>query len=148
MRDQSISIQQMQEIAKDLKIKEFEFSYVPDIDQLIITIRETDEKVNRLKENTQVMIGMDYLEELDSIMISLRLQANDDDESTFVAVSTPHEELISYLEKVSEGKNSIQINVVGANLNNISCRHYFNSELAPIIVSRELKKIKEAKSRN
>lgn len=141
MKDQTISIEQMKAIASKLKEREYDFSYAPEVDQLIVTIRETDEKVSRLKTNSQVMIELTYLEDLNLITIAIHLDMQPDGD-LIIASSSPNKDLVEYLEKVANGNNSIQINVIGNNLNNISCRHYFESPIAKAAISRELNKIK------
>lgn len=141
MKDQSISVQQMQETAGRLKIGECEYLYVPDIDQLVIIVRESDAKVNKLKSKESVMVEATYLPEYNSIAIAIHLDINNR-EMSIIAPSTIHENLVNYLEKVTTNNNSIQITVVGNDLNNISSRHYFMSELSKASIKRELNKIK------
>lgn len=140
MKDQTIAIQQMHDIASKLQIKQYDFSYVPDKDQLLITIRESNDVVKKLKEKSQLILECSFLKELNVFAFAIHLDV--DKHESIIASCDPREDLINYLEKVANGKNTIQFIVVGEDLNLISSRHCFDSELAKLGISHALKQYK------
>ncbi|MED4554686.1 hypothetical protein P9305_18390 [Lysinibacillus capsici] len=142
MKDQSISIEQMQEIAKNLHVKGSTVSYVPDVDQLIVTIRETNNKVIKLKSMSQLMVELTLIEDLNYFALVIHLEL-DSEENKIVGALEVNDNVLGYLEKVANGDNSIQVNVIGEDINLISARHFFESELAKTAVRRELNKVKD-----
>lgn len=141
MKDQSISIEQMQEIASNLPVKGSTISYVPDVDQLIVTIRETNEKVLKLKNQSQIMVELTFIEEFSCFALVIHLEMNSDG-NLIIGNLEVNDNVLKYLERVANSDRSIQVNVIGENLNLISSRHLFESQLAKTAVLRELNKVK------
>lgn len=140
MKDQTISIEQMKEIAKELQVKQFAVSYVPDADQLIVTIRETNDKVLKFKSMSRLVVSLSLNEEKNCFALVIQLDL-ESDENPIVGMLEVNKDILGYLAKVANADNSIQLNVIGENLDLISVRHIFESELAKVAVQRELNKV-------
>lgn len=140
MKDATLGIQQIKEIASKLQVKEYMFSYVSDVDQLLITIRESDEVLKKLKGQSQLILECSYLKDLDVFAFYIYLDMHGN--VPIVAACDPREDLIKYLEKIINGHRSIEFIIVGEDLNLISVRQCFDSETGKMGVSHALKQYK------
>jgi|GEM_PF-6774285 len=140
MKDQSISIDQMIEQASQLQIDESKFVYVPETSQLVVIVKETTSKVRHLKSKEQVGTSVRYFEEYNAIGFTLAIDV-DKPEENIVASTLVDEKMHECLKEVVLPGGSLQIIVVGEDLETISSRHYFTSALSKDALQRELRKI-------
>lgn len=150
MKGQSISIQQMKDVAKNLEERECELLYVSELDQLVIIVREDNSKVFELKNVEKPALSFTYLDAVHAFVIEIHFLLNDlnnDDKKILIPLPVTPESK-NYLEKVAYSSNSIQITVVDNDIDKISSRHYFNNVLLKDMVARELKKLEEINKSN
>ncbi|MGN7854274.1 hypothetical protein [Exiguobacterium sp. 22311] len=144
MEGQSISIQQMKDVAKNLEKRECKLLYISDLDQLVIIVREDNNKVFELKNVEKPALSFTYSDAVHAFVIEIHFSLNDlnnDDKKILIPLPVTPESK-NYLEKVAHSSNSIQITVVDNDIDKISSRHYFNNVLLKDVVARELKKIR------
>lgn len=144
LKGQSISIQQIKDVAGKLIKRECEPLYVPDLDQLIIVVKEDMFKVSKLKGIKAPPLSIEYLEEYAVFIINIYLSLEDmSKEEELITIPLPiNSDILGYLEKVAYGNNSIEINIISEDLTEISSRHYFNKSLLKDAVAREVDKVK------
>lgn len=139
MDRQSISVNQIIEIAEKLDIEKSNVLFVPDVNQLVLIIKEKTEKVKYLKEHDTLAIDVRYLEEHNALFIALRPdeQASDYDVGAIFKIT---EDLHNYLNQIATSFKTLELYTVGDDLETISARHIFTSDIAKFGLSQQLNK--------
>ncbi|GEC93871.1 hypothetical protein [Brevibacillus brevis] len=146
MIDAYMSLDQVTEIARNLSLGEAKTFLLSEAGKIGIVVKETNEKVSRIKQSGQTGVTPFYLEEHDTLTISIQPVDGTEKDAIVGYIrlnAVQRTELLSALKETTKRGIGIEFYSVSESLELVSVRNVIIEEMSRFALKQQLDRIKE-----
>jgi hypothetical protein len=141
-----LSLDQLKEIASTLQLRQAKTFLLGEAGKIGVVVKETLEKVRRLKNSAQIGVSPFYVEEQDVLTITLQPVDGTDEDAIvgYIPLKVENRQaLLEALKKSSDQPIGIEFYSVSENLEEISIRNVLIEEMSRFVLQTQLNRIKD-----
>lgn len=143
MEKGTLAVEQIKELAQEIQVGNSETLLLEDSNQLVVIVKDKNEKVNQIKGASGIGISPFYIEELDILTMSIAPGADENHAVHFLLPT--NEVVLEQLKNMVDNQKGIELYVISEDLDVIASRRIFTTASSCEELDRQLKCLAEAR---